>query len=96
MKADDFRFPLPPGSRVMNPVVTGGSDAVEGSGEAFVQSTDQGTCFFMMRSFEATVQLERWPNGRGAGKGGFAVLLCAGRACPARPDRERGKQCHHV
>ena len=29
------------------------------------------------------------PNERGAGKGGFAVLWRAGRACPALPDRER-------
>ena len=28
-------------------------------------------------------------NKRGAGKGGFAVLLHAGRAWPALPDRER-------
>jgi hypothetical protein len=31
----------------------------------------------------------RWANKRGAGKGGFAVLWCAGRAWPALPDRER-------
>jgi len=29
------------------------------------------------------------PNKRGAGKGGLAVLLRAGRAWPALPDRER-------
>ena len=29
------------------------------------------------------------PNKRGAGKGGFAVLLRAGRPWPALPDRER-------
>jgi hypothetical protein len=29
------------------------------------------------------------PNKRGAGKGGFAILWRAGRACPALPDRER-------
>jgi hypothetical protein len=29
------------------------------------------------------------PNKRGAGKGGIAVLWCAGRAWPALPDRER-------
>jgi hypothetical protein len=28
-------------------------------------------------------------NKRGAGKGGFALLWRAGRACPALPDRER-------
>src|SRR5438552_11466237 len=34
MKADDFRFPLPPASRALNPVVTGGFDTVDGSVEA--------------------------------------------------------------
>ena len=34
MKADDFRFPLPPGSRAANPVVRGGFDTVKGSVEA--------------------------------------------------------------
>jgi hypothetical protein len=29
------------------------------------------------------------PNNRGAGKGGIAVLLRAGRVWPALPDRER-------
>jgi hypothetical protein len=29
------------------------------------------------------------PNKRGAGKGGFAVLLRARGSCPALPDRER-------
>jgi hypothetical protein len=30
-----------------------------------------------------------WSNKRGAGKGGIAVLLHAGRAWPALPDRVR-------
>src|SRR5262245_35603376 len=34
MKADDFRFPLPPGTRATNLVVTGGFDTVNGSVEA--------------------------------------------------------------
>ena len=35
MKADDFRFPLPPGSRAQNPtIVSGGFDTVDGSVEA--------------------------------------------------------------
>jgi len=34
MKADDFRFPLPPGSRGTNGAVTGGFDTVDGSVEA--------------------------------------------------------------
>src|SRR5882672_9765126 len=43
MKADDFRFPLPPGSRAMNPVVTGGFDTVDGSVEARFESTNHVT-----------------------------------------------------
>jgi len=39
MKADDFRFPLPPGSHAINPVATGGFDSVDGIVEArFVES----------------------------------------------------------
>jgi hypothetical protein len=34
MKADDFRFPLPPRSRATNLVVKGGFDTVDGSVEA--------------------------------------------------------------
>ena len=34
------------------------------------------------------------PNKRGAGKGGFAVLLRAGRVWPALPDRERKQRQH--
>jgi hypothetical protein len=33
MKADDFRFPLPPRAHALNPVVTGGFDTVHGSVE---------------------------------------------------------------
>src|SRR5690242_8515697 len=43
MKADDFRFPLPPGSRAVNPVVTGGFDTVDGSVEARFESTNRVT-----------------------------------------------------
>ena len=43
MKADDFRFPLPPGSRAVNPVVTGRFDTVDGSVEARFESTNQVT-----------------------------------------------------
>jgi hypothetical protein len=39
MKADDFRFPLPPGSRAVNPVVRGGFDTVDGSVEARFDGT---------------------------------------------------------
>lgn len=43
MKADDFRFPLPSGSRAVNPVVTGGFDTVDGSVELRFDSTNQVT-----------------------------------------------------
>lgn len=43
MKADDFRFPLPPGSRAANPVVTGGFDTVDGSVEARFEGTNRVT-----------------------------------------------------
>jgi hypothetical protein len=41
MKADDFRFPLPPGSHAVNPIVTGGFDTVHGSVEARFESSNQ-------------------------------------------------------
>ena len=40
MKADDFRFPLPVGSRATNMVVTGGFDTVRGSLEACFDQTN--------------------------------------------------------
>lgn len=44
MKADDFRLPLPPGSRAVNPVITsGGFDTVDGTVEARFESTNQLT-----------------------------------------------------
>lgn len=43
MKADDFRFPLPPGSRAVNPVVGGGFDTANGSVEARFDGTNQIT-----------------------------------------------------
>lgn len=43
MKADDFRFPLPPGSRAVNLTVTGGFDTVDGTVEARFESTNQVT-----------------------------------------------------
>src|SRR6266404_5399298 len=44
MKADDFRFPLPPGSRALNPAITsGGFDTVDGSVEARFESANQVT-----------------------------------------------------
>src|SRR5512138_3933502 len=43
MKADDFRFPLPPGSRAVNAVVRGGFDTVDGSVEARFDGTNRIT-----------------------------------------------------
>src|SRR5438874_1611663 len=43
MKADDFRFPLPPGSRTANPLITGRFDRVDGSVEARFGGTNQMT-----------------------------------------------------
>jgi hypothetical protein len=43
MKADDFRFPLPPGSRAVNPIVTGGFDTIDGTVEARFDETNRVT-----------------------------------------------------
>jgi hypothetical protein len=44
MKADDFRFPLPPGSHVMPPIIiSGGFDTVDGSVEARFEGSNQVT-----------------------------------------------------
>ncbi len=43
MKADDFRFPLPPGSRGTNGLITGGFDTVDGSVEVRFESGNQMT-----------------------------------------------------
>ena len=53
MRADDFRFPLPPGSRAANPVIIkGGFDTVDGSVEAVFEGTNTMTTtdyvFFLM------------------------------------------------
>jgi len=54
MKADDFRFPLPPGARATNPIVTGGFDTVDGSVEARFESTNHLT----------TSEYETWLSGK--------------------------------
>jgi hypothetical protein len=43
MKADDFRFPLPPGSRGTNAIVSGGFDTVDGTVEARFDGSNQMT-----------------------------------------------------
>jgi hypothetical protein len=43
MKADDFRFPLPPGSRPLNPTVRGGFDTADGSVEVRFEGSNSVT-----------------------------------------------------
>jgi hypothetical protein len=44
MKADDFRFPLPPGARAVNPVIaSSGFDTVDGTVEARFDGTKRLT-----------------------------------------------------
>ena len=56
MKTDDFRFPLPPGTRATNLVVTGGFDTVNGSVEARFDSTNQVTADEYETSLSGKVQ----------------------------------------
>lgn len=56
MKADDFRFPLPPGTRATNLVVTGGFDTVDGSVEARFDSTNQVTAHEYETSLSGKIQ----------------------------------------
>lgn len=49
MKADDFRFPLPPDSRAFNPVISGGFDTVDGT----VDARFDGTNHFSAVEYEA-------------------------------------------
>jgi hypothetical protein len=57
MKADDFRFLLPPGTRAVNPVVTGGFDTVNGSVEARFDSTNRVTASEYENSLSGKVQI---------------------------------------
>jgi hypothetical protein len=56
MKADDFRFPLPPLSRATNLLVTGGFDTVDGSIEVQYESTNQITAATYERSLSGHMQ----------------------------------------
>ncbi len=56
MKADDFRFPLPPGARATNLVVTGGFDSVDGIVEAQFDSTNQVTAHEYETSLAGKIQ----------------------------------------
>jgi hypothetical protein len=50
MKADDFRFPLPPGTQAFDPVInSGGFDTVEGSVEARFESSNHITAAEYLR-----------------------------------------------
>jgi hypothetical protein len=57
MKADDFRFPLPPGSWATNPIVTGGFDTVDGSVEARFENTNHVTAIQYQSSLSGKVQV---------------------------------------
>ena len=57
MKADDFRFPLPRGSRLTNAVVTGGFDTVDGSVEALFDGTNRMTAGEYESSLSGRVQV---------------------------------------
>jgi hypothetical protein len=57
MKADDFRFPLPPGSRATNMVVSGGFDTVDGSVEARLDGTNAITAGEYQDSLAGKVQV---------------------------------------
>jgi hypothetical protein len=55
MKADDFRFPLPPGSQVQSPIIISGAfDTVDGSVEVRFANSNQLAPF----------QYESWLSGR--------------------------------
>jgi hypothetical protein len=56
MKADDFRFPLPPISRATNLIITGGFDTVDGCVEAQFESTNQITVAEYKRLLSGQVQ----------------------------------------
>ena len=56
MKTDDFRFPLPQGTRAANLIVTGGFDTVDGSIEALYDSTNQVTAHEYETSLSGKIQ----------------------------------------
>jgi hypothetical protein len=61
MKADDFRFPLPPGSRVLPPItVSGGFDTVDGSVEVRFEGSRQFTSDEYENWLSGTLQEGGW------------------------------------
>ncbi|HEY2084366.1 MAG TPA: hypothetical protein VGI88_16415 [Verrucomicrobiae bacterium] len=54
MKADDFSFPLPSGSRGTNAVISGGFDTVDGTVEAIFEGTNNISAY----------EYEDWLSGR--------------------------------
>jgi hypothetical protein len=61
MKADDFRFPLPPGSRAVNPVLSsGGFDTVNGTVEARFEGTNLMTASDYEQWLTGKVQVGGW------------------------------------
>ena len=68
MKADDFRFPLPPGARATNATVTGGFDTVKGSVEARFEGSTRWTA----------EQYEGWISGKVAEGGRVTAQAISG------------------
>jgi hypothetical protein len=57
MKADDFRFPIPPHSRVVNPiVVSGGFDTVHGSVRVEVEKPFEVSAYAYENSLAGKIQ----------------------------------------
>lgn len=70
MKADDFRFPLPPGGRAFNPILnSGGFDTVDGAvevrfeGTNHVSASDYETWLVGKVPIGGRVTVQRVPNG---------------------------------
>lgn len=57
MKADDFRFPLPPGTWATNGVVLGGFDTADGTVDARFEGSNQMTPFEYQNWLAGKVQI---------------------------------------
>jgi hypothetical protein len=70
MKADDFRFPLPPGSTATNALLTsGGFDTVYGTVEARFQGSKQMTADEYEKWLPGKVQIGGWVTAQPATQG---------------------------
>ena len=72
MKADDFHFPLPPGSRATNAIVSGGFDTVDGSVEARFERNKQMTAGEYQSWLRGKVQVGGWITAQGV-PGGLLI-----------------------